>query len=395
MRRIDGATEYMSDDAGQPPAADDERWVAITTRDAAAAPPFVYGVITTGVYCRPGCAARQPRRINVRCFADALTAERAGFRACKRCSSAANLAGEHQAAIARALALLDGASEAPPIAALAAVAGLSRSRFHRIFRDTVGITPQQYIHRWRMKRLDQQLSRGARVTDAALDAGFSSNNRLYDSGNATGLAPAQRRRGAPGEDIRYGITACALGLVAVAATARGICAIELGDDVAGLLQRLSARFAHAHLAQDPALHDWLAQIVAQIDRPAASLSLPLDIQGTAFQQRVWRSLQQIPLGSTRSYRTVADEIGQPGAARAVAAACAANPLAIVVPCHRVVREDGSLSGYRWGVERKRDLLEREAAARERAAADADDAMPALRHAPAQAEGSGTIVTAGD
>ncbi len=381
----------MSDESGQVPEASDVRWLAITTRDVHAAPPFVYGVITTGVYCRPGCAARQPRRGNVRCFSDAAAAERAGFRACKRCGSAAGTAAEHRAAVARALALLDDQPAAPSIAAMAAAAGLSREQFHRVFRDTVGVTPRQYMHRWRMERLEQQLSRGASVTEAALDAGFSSNNRLYDHGNVTGLAPAQRRRGAPGESIRYGIADCALGVVAVAATTRGICAIELGDGAAELQQRLAARFARAQLAEDPVLHDWLAQIVSQIERPVASLSLPLDIQGTAFQQRVWHRLQQIPLGSTRSYGAIADELGQPGAARAVAAACAANPLAVVVPCHRVVREDGSLSGYRWGVARKRGLLTREAAASYHAAASAS----AARHGSAQPDGSGTIVTVGE
>lgn len=340
----------------------DERWAAVVARNSAADGRFVYAVTTTGVYCRPSCASRQPRRANVRFFADAAAAEQAGFRACKRCRP--HMSGhpdDHTALVERACRVIEESEQPPKLAQLAAETGLSPTYFQRVFKAVVGVTPRQYAATQRANRVQHQLRADATVTDAIYNAGFGSSGRFYaQSAEFLGMTPSSFRKGAGGEQITYAIADCYLGRVVVAATARGICMIEFADNVQTLEQRLHERFPRATLQPgDAAFSEWLAQIVAFLEAPGRGLNLPLDIQGTAFQQRVWAALRNIPAGTTASYSDIAAQIGQPNAVRAVAQACAANHLAVAIPCHRVVRSDGDLSGYRWGTERKRTLLERE------------------------------------
>jgi len=339
---------------------DEARWEAVASRNKGAAEVFVFGVRTTGVYCRPGCASRTPRRENVRFFATPDEAEGAGLRPCKRCTPRG---GEdpRAAAVARACALIGAAEEPPTLGQLADVAGMSAFHFHRVFKAATGLTPADYARARRDERLRAGLQSASSVTAAIYEAGYGSASGLYGDGAAAlGMQPSAYRAGACGERISYAVAESSLGPVLVAATARGVCAIEFGERAEQLPARLAARFPNAELvADDPAFSATVASVAALVETPARGLELPLDIQGTAFQQRVWAALRAIPPGSTASYAEVAARIGQPGAARAVAQACAANGLAVAVPCHRVVRGDGALSGYRWGAERKRALLERE------------------------------------
>lgn len=343
--------------------SDEARWAAVRERDQGADGAFVYGVLTTGVYCRPGCASRQPRRENVRFFDGPEGAEGAGLRPCKRCAPRGDGGDDHAAAIARACALLEQAAEPPTLRELAAAAGLSPFHFHRVFKAALGVTPKAYARARRAERLRAGLAAGTPVGPAGYDAGFGSSSSLYaDSAAALGMRPSAYRGGAAGERVRYAVARAYLGWVLVAATERGLCAIDLGDDPAALAEGLRARLPRAELqADDPDFAAWVAQVVAFLEAPGRGLGLPLDIQGTAFQRRVWAALQAIPPGQTASYAEVAAQVGQPGAARAVAQACAANSLAVAVPCHRVVRGDGARGGYRWGAARKAALLEREAA----------------------------------
>ena len=345
--------------------SDDERWEAVIGRDTRAEGHFVFGVATTGIYCRPGCPARRPRRENVRFFARAEEAERAGFRPCKRCRpNASSLKEQHAAAVARACRLIESAEEAPDLATLAGAAGMSRYHFHRVFKAVTGLTPRAYASAHRARRVREALHQGSTVTDAIHDAGFGSASRFYDaSEEVLGMPPASYRRGGREETIRFALGECSLGSILVAATVNGVCAILLGDDPDSLLRNLEDRFASARLVGgNESFERLVARVVALVEAPALGHDLPLDVRGTAFQQRVWQALRDIPAGSTESYAEIAARIGASGAARAVARACAANPAAVAVPCHRVVRQDGGLSGYRWGVERKAALLEREAGA---------------------------------
>ena len=344
---------------------DDKRWAAVVDRDRTAEGHFVLAVTTTGIYCRPGCPARRPRRENVRFFAHAEQAERAGFRPCKRCRPEGPTIEERRAAaVARACRLIDSAEEAPDLAALAHEAGMSRYHFHRVFKSATGLTPRAYAAARRAQRVRKALQEGATVTDAIHEAGYGSAGRFYDaSEEVLGMPPASYRRGGRAETIRFALGECSLGSILVAATGRGVCAILLGDDPEPLLRELEDRFANARLVGgDEAFEGMVRRAVALVEAPSLGYDLPLDVRGTAFQQRVWQALRDIPPGSTMSYAEVADRIGAPGAARAVARACATNPVAVAIPCHRVVRRDGGLSGYRWGVERKRALLEREGGA---------------------------------
>ena len=341
---------------------DDERWAAVVERDRRAEDHFVLGVVTTGIYCRPGCPARRPRRENVRFFARGEEAEQAGFRPCKRCRpNAPSLEERRATAVARACRLIEEAEETPDLDALAEAAGMSRYHFHRVFKAATGITPRAYAAAHRARRLREALQEGATVTDAIHDAGFGSPSRFYEaSEEVLGMPPASYRRGGRSETIRFALGECSLGTILVAATAKGVCAVHLGDDPELLLRDLEHRFANARLVGgDEAFEGLVARVVALVEAPALGHDLPLDVRGTAFQQRVWQALRDIPAGSTESYSVIAARIGAPGAARAVARACAANPVAVAIPCHRVVRRDGALSGYRWGVERKAALLERE------------------------------------
>ncbi|MGD1066760.1 MAG: bifunctional DNA-binding transcriptional regulator/O6-methylguanine-DNA methyltransferase Ada [Vulcanimicrobiaceae bacterium] len=321
---------------------------------------FRFGVTTTKIYCRSGCPARTPRREHIVAFADPSAAEQAGFRACKRCEPGEETPDAARVrAVERACALLEG-PEPPSLDAVAQTVGLSRFHFQRLFRRVVGVTPGEYRRARRAQRLRSELGAGVRVTDALLDAGFGSPSRAYED-DPLGMTPSTYRAGGRGERIAYASAPCGLGTVLVATTARGVCAIELGDDAATLRTALERRFPHAQLvpATDD-VRDALAAVVRSVDEPEVARALPLDVRGTAFQRRVWRALRALRSGETTTYAQLAATIGRPGAARAVAAACAANPVAIAVPCHRVVGSDGALRGYRWGVERKRALLAREA-----------------------------------
>jgi AraC family transcriptional regulator of adaptative response/methylated-DNA-[protein]-cysteine methyltransferase len=346
-------------------------WAAVVAHDATQDGRFFYSVKTTGVYCRPGCASRQPRRENVAFYETSAEAEAAGFRPCKRCRpNEGSAADRHVAAIGRACALIRARDEIPSLAELADAAGISRFHFHRVFKQITGATPREWGKAHRLDRFAERLDSGEPIAAAVYAAGFGASSRAYAAApNGLGMTPGARRRGGAGERIRFTVVATPLGQALVAATERGICMTALGDDGAGLEAELRQRFPKAELiAADAALAGWAERIVRFITRPGEQPDLPLDIRGTAFQARVWRALQKIPPGRTESYRDIAAVLGQPRAVRAVAQACASNKLALLVPCHRVVRSDGDLAGYRWGIERKRELI-----ARERAAATADAA----------------------
>jgi|SRR5579871_1706557 len=346
-------------------ASDEDRWTAVQRRDPAADGAFYYSVNTTGVYCRPTCAARLPRRENVRFHPTCRAAEKAGFRPCRRCRpDGPGVAERHAEAIANACRLIEQAGEMPRLDSLAAAAGLSRFHFHRVFKAITGLTPKTYAAAHRAHRVRAELTRTPTVTDAIYGAGFNSSGRFYaSSSRILGMTPTDFREGGAGASIRFAVGQCSLGAILVAASERGICAISLGDDAEGLTRQLQDRFPNANLiGGDAKFERWVAQVVGFVEAPRLGLNLPLDIRGTAFQRRVWRALSEIPAGSTTSYAEIAAKLGAPKAVRAVAQACAANALAVAIPCHRVVRTDGALSGYRWGVERKRALLEREARA---------------------------------
>ncbi len=345
--------------------SDDERWEAVRRRDPAAEGAFVYSVSTTGVYCRPSCAARLPRPKNVRFHDTCADAERAGFRPCKRCRpNEATRAERHAAAVARACRIIEGAEEMPRLDALAESAGLSRFHFHRIFKVVTGVTPRAYADAHRARRAREELAQSGTITEAIYGAGFNSSSRFYESApDRLGMTPTAFRAGGEGTTIRFAVGQCSLGPILVAATERGVCAIQFGDDPETLVRDLQDRFPKARLiGGDEEFEQWVARVVGLVEAPGQALDLPLDVRGTAFQQRVWQALREIPPGATASYAQIAARLGAPKAVRAVAQACAANVLAVAIPCHRVVRTDGALSGYRWGVERKRALLEREAAA---------------------------------
>ena len=353
------------DRTATPLASDDERWAALLRRDPNADGAFYYAVRTTGVYCRPSCAARLARRENVSFHTTSAEAERAGFRPCKRCRpNAPALAEQRAAAVANACRLIETAEEIPDLDTLAAAAGMSRFHFHRIFKTVTGVTPKAYAVAHRAQRVRDRLSRSDTVTQAIYGAGFNSNGRFYaTSADVLGMTPTDFRAGGSGASIRFAVGECSLGAIVVAATDKGICAILLGDEPDTLLRDLEDLFPQARLiGGDQAFEQWVSQVVGLVEAPALGLDLPLDVRGTAFQQRVWQALREIPAGATASYSAIAERIGAPKAVRAVAQACAANAIAVAIPCHRVVRNDGGLSGYRWGVARKRALLEREAAA---------------------------------
>ena len=342
-----------------------DRWAAVTRRDPAADGQFFYSVSTTGVYCRPSCPSRQARREHVQFHPTIAGAERAGFRPCKRCRpNQPAMTDQRALAVRRACRMIERADGLPALDALAKAAGLSRFYFHRVFKSVTGVTPKAYAAAHRARRVRDELTRQTRVTDAIYGAGFNSNGRFYAAApGVLGMTPTRFRAGGAGESIRFAVGECSLGSVLVAATGKGVCAITLGDDPETLVRDLQDRFPNAQLVGGDARFEKLvAKVVGLVETPAAAIDLPLDVRGTAFQQRVWQALRKIPAGSTRSYADIARRLGAPPAVRAVAQACGANPLAVAIPCHRVVRQDGNVSGYRWGVERKRALLEREAGA---------------------------------
>ncbi len=343
---------------------DAARWAAVLQRDGRADGLFFYSVKTTGVYCRPTCASRRPNRENVAFHPTAEDAERGGFRACKRCLPAAPaLAPRHVDAVARACRFIEAADEVPSLDTLAQIAGLSRFHFHRVFSASTGVTPRAYALAHRAGRVRRALVSGDSVTDAIYEAGFNSSGRFYATSSATlGMRPTTFRSGGEGETIRFAVGECSLGSILVAATDKGVCAILLGDDPEMLVRDVQDRFRNAtFVGGDQAFDALVAAAVGLVESPGHGVALPLDVRGTAFQQRVWQALREIPAGTTASYAEIARRLGAPRSVRAVAQACAANPVAVVIPCHRVVRHDGSLSGYRWGIERKRALLDREVA----------------------------------
>lgn len=342
----------------------DTMWDAVRRRDPAYDGVFFVAVRTTGVFCLPSCKSRPPKRENLSFFGSPAEAERAGFRACKRCRP--DRLGEPDPrveAVRRACETIAAAEEPPPLAALAREAKLSPYHFHRIFRKATGVTPKAYAAEMRAKRAAEGLRTAGTVTEAIYDAGYASSSRFYAHSTARlGMTPTAARRGGEGFVIRFAIGQSSLGNVLVAATEKGVSSIMLGDEPEALVRELERRFPRARLVSgDPGFERTVAAVVGLVEAPGQNLNLPLDIRGTAFQNKVWRALRAIPAGRTASYAEIARAVGLPKAARAVAQACAANPVAVAIPCHRVVRSDGDLSGYRWGVERKRRLLDRERA----------------------------------
>jgi AraC family transcriptional regulator of adaptative response/methylated-DNA-[protein]-cysteine methyltransferase len=341
----------------------DPRWAAVVARDPASDGKFYYSVKTTGVYCRPSCAARLARPENVRFHATCADAEQAGFRPCKRCRpEQAPLAAQHAAKMAGICRLIEESETVPGLEELARHAGMSAYHFHRVFKAATGLTPKAYAAAHRARRVRAELDRSGTVTEAIFGAGYDSAGRFYEkSREILGMTPTNYRKGGANTEIRFAVGECSLGAILVATSERGVCAILLGDDPDALARDLQDRFPRADLiGGDKEFEQLVARVVGFVESPRLGLDLPLDVRGTAFQQRVWQALRKIPAGSTASYTDVAKRIGSPGSVRAVAQACAANSLAVVIPCHRVVKNDGALSGYRWGVERKRALLEREA-----------------------------------
>jgi AraC family transcriptional regulator of adaptative response/methylated-DNA-[protein]-cysteine methyltransferase len=320
-------------------------------------------VSTTGVYCRPSCAARLARPENVQFYATREEAESAGFRPCKRCKpDQPSIAEQHAAKVADICRLITESEEMPNLQDLASRAGMSVYHFHRVFKAITGLTPKGYAAAERAKRVRDKLALSGTVTEAIYDAGYNSNARFYERSNQVlGMTPTNYRAGGASEDIRFAVGECSLGSILVARSGRGICAILLGNDPDKLVRALQDKFPQANLiGGDKDFEQLVAKVVGFVESPSVGLDLPLDIRGTAFQQRVWKALQDIPAGVTASYTEIGNRIGSPKSVRAIAQACGANALAVAIPCHRVIRNDGSLSGYRWGVERKRMLLEREA-----------------------------------
>lgn len=350
----------MPDDAPMLPLAlEDRRWAALVARDASpACGPFLYAVTTQGVFCLPGCPSRPPLRRNTRFFADAGAAQAAGFRPCRRCDPLGERAGLHRAAVAAAVRLIEESEAIPSLEALAARAGYGRHHFLRLFREVTGVTPRSYAEGVRARRLMAALQGGERVADAVAGAGFGSESRVYER-PPLGMTPGAARRGGQGERIGIARAGSAMGPLLVGATAAGVCFIGFGEAPEALEGDLRRRFPRAEIAEDPALAETVAEVAAKLREPARALELPLDLRGTAFQRRVWEALQRIPPGRPTTYSGLAAAMGMPRATRAVARACATNPVALAVPCHRVVGADGALTGYRWGVPAKKRLLEGE------------------------------------
>ena len=345
------------------PVADDPRWARIVSRDKSADGEFWYSVATTGVYCRPSCPSRRANPKNVQLHDTMDQAKATGFRPCRRCNpDGPSLEAGNAAMVADACRRIERSEEEPSLAELAAAAGRSAGYFHRVFRAVTGLTPKDYAAAQRAARIRQGLEDGASVTSAIYDAGFNSSGRFYEkSTGMLGMTPTRYRAGGAHEEIRFAVGESSLGAILVASSQKGVASILLGDEPDTLVRDLQDRFPRARLIGGDRVYEALvARVVGFVEAPALGLDLPLDVRGTAFQQRVWQALQDIPVGHTVSYAEIAERIAAPRAARAIAAACAANSLAVAIPCHRVIRKDGALSGYAWGAERKRALLDREA-----------------------------------
>jgi len=346
-------------------AGERERWAAVQTRNSDADDHFFYAVKTTGIYCRPSCSARLALQRNVVFYVSSRDAEEAGFRPCKKCRpNEPKQTNRHTAAVTKACRIIEQSEQTPSLEFLAKSVAISPWHFHRIFKSITGLTPKAYGKAHRSGRVRELLPESRMVTDVIYDAGYNSNGRFYaETPTTLGMTPTAFRAGGKGENIQFAIGESHLGSILVAASAKGVCAIFMGDNPDELARDLQNRFPNARLnSGDDAFNQWVAKVVGFVEAPELGLDLPLDIRGTAFQQRVWQALSEIPAGSTISYGELARKLGAPKSARAIAGACAANTLAVAIPCHRVVRTDGSLSGYRWGVERKRQLLEKETTA---------------------------------
>ena len=345
---------------------DNTRWMAFVARDPAFDGQFFVSVATTGIYCRPSCPARRAKREHVRFYETAADAEAAGFRPCKRCKpNQPSLSQQHAEKVAETCRLIEAAEEEPKLDELAGAVGLSPYHFHRIFKSVLGMTPKDYVVATRNRRVREALHSSPSVTGAIYDAGFNSNGRFYaTSGEVLGMTPSEFRSGAPNAEIKFAINESSLGLVLVAASEKGVCAVFFGDDANDLTRALEKQFPRARLVEgDPSFQQLASKVIGFIEDPSLGLDLPLDIRGTAFQHRVWDALRRIPVGSTASYADIAKAIGAPKATRAVARACGSNRIAVAIPCHRVIGSDGSLTGYRGGIERKRALLAKEAKAK--------------------------------
>jgi len=356
----------MNDQAGakETQAMNEERyWQAVQTRDTGADGLFIYAVRSTGIYCRPTCPSRRPKREQVVFFRLPEAAEQAGFRPCRRCHPRETAIREPQVELIQHTCnyIAEHLDRAPTLDEIGLEVGLSPHHLQRTFKRIMGISPRQYAEACRMGRFKARLKEGDDVTTALYEAGYGSSSRLYEQAPARlGMTPATYRRGGLGARIGYTIASSPLGRLLVGATERGICFVSLGDSDAALEGALADEYPAATIERDGvAKGEWVSAILSYLNGEQPHLDLPVDVRATAFQWRVYEALRAIPYGSTRSYRAVAEELGQPGAARAVARACATNPVAIVIPCHRVVGEDGKLHGYRWGLERKRALLAQE------------------------------------
>lgn len=344
-------------------ATDEARWSAVCARDPSADGHFVYAVRSTGVFCRPSASARLPSRANVEFFDTAEAAGAAGYRPSRRAKGDRTSAAQARAEVVAQICRWIEASDAlPTLSELASRAKLSPHHFHRVFTAETGLTPKGYAQAARARRLREELrSAGSSVTEAIYEAGFGSSSRFYEaSSKVLGMRAREYQTGAAGVVIRFAVGQCSLGAILVAQSERGVCAISLGDDAELLVRELQDVFPRAQLVGgDAAFERLVAEVVGFVEAPAMGLNLPLDVRGTAFQERVWRALREIPVGTTLSYTALAERLGAPKSVRAVARACATNRLAVAIPCHRVVRRDGDLAGYRWGIERKSALLVRE------------------------------------
>lgn len=359
MNPIDSNNSHAKGDAF---SDDDRRWAAVEARDPAADGHFVYGVTTTQIYCRPSSSSRVPKRKNVVFFDTASAAEAAGYRSSRRLAADQTQAAVQRGAmVATACRLIETAETLPSLEELAAEAGISRFHFHRVFKAETGLTPKAYASAFRARRLREELGQPGSITEAIYGAGFNSNSRFYEASESIlGMRARDYRDGGHNAEIRFAVGQCSLGAILVAQSQQGICAILLGEDPANLVRDLQDQFQKATLVGcDKEFEQLVAQVIGFIEAPALGLNLPLDVRGTAFQERVWQALREVPPGTTVSYGEIAERIGSPKAFRAVAQACGANHIAVAIPCHRVIRRDGDLSGYRWGIERKRELLERE------------------------------------
>jgi AraC family transcriptional regulator of adaptative response/methylated-DNA-[protein]-cysteine methyltransferase len=344
--------------------ANDPRWALVLARDRTVDGTFWYSVATTGVYCRPSCPSRAANPKNVQLHDTLTDAKATGFRPCRRCHpDGPSIDAENVALVARACRLIEKSEEEPSLNALAKAVGRSASYFHRNFKSITGLTPKDYAAAHRASKVREGLASGSSVTEAIYDAGYNSSGRFYEkSTDMLGMTPTQFKTGGANEEIRFALGQTSLGAILVASSKKGVASILLGNDPDALLRQLQDRFPKAKLiGADKDYEALVARVVGFIEAPQIGLDLPLDVRGTAFQRRVWQALQEIPVGQTVSYTEIAQRIGSPKAVRAVAGACAANNLAVAIPCHRVVRNDGTPSGYAWGVERKKVLLDREGA----------------------------------